>query len=480
MTAAVLTMPETTTLDAEVRRVFEKQFETAIRLRRSSADERIAKIKKLKLAVLAHSEALQQAMYKDFKKPAVEVDLTEILPVVAEAHDAIRKLKKWMKPTSVWPTLLTGGLKGYIQYEPRGRCLIIAPWNYPVNLCFVPLVSAIAAGNTAIIKPSEMTPHTTAVLVKIIKETFAEDEIAIFEGDASTSTALLALPFDHIFFTGSPAVGKIVMAAAAKHLTSVTLELGGKSPTIIDETADLDLAAQNILWGKYTNGGQTCIAPDHIFVHESVKAAFMEKASAVLKKSYGNSDADQASSPYLTHVVNQRHTQRVAGLLEDAKSRGATVVAGGGVNVADQWVAPTLITNIPKDAKIMSEEIFGPLLPIIGYTQLQSVVDEINANPKPLALYVWSRNEANIQKVMKETSSGGACINHTVVHYLHGNLPFGGVNNSGIGNAHGIYGFKAFSHERAVIRTRFMMAKMFFPPYSGFMKKMVRLLMKFV
>ena len=268
------------------------------------------------------------------------------------------------------------------------------------------------------------------------------------------------------------------MAAAAKHLTSVTLELGGKSPTIVDQTADLSLAARNILWGKFTNNGQTCIAPDHIFVHESVKAAFMEKASAVLKKSYGNSDADQASSPYLTHVVNQRHTQRVAGLLEDAKSRGATVVAGGGVNFADQWVAPTLITNIPKDAKIMSEEIFGPLLPIIGYTQLQSVVDEINANPKPLALYVWSRNEANIQKVMKETSSGGACINHTVVHYLHGNLPFGGVNNSGIGNAHGIYGFKAFSHERAVVRTRIMGARLFFPPFTPFTLKIIGMIKK--
>jgi len=480
MTAAVLPMPETNTLDAEVRRVFEKQFDTAIRLRRSTAEERILKIKKLKAAVIAHGAAIKQAMYLDFKKPPEEVDLTEILPVAAEAGDNVRKLKSWMKPTGVWPTLLTGGLKGYVQYEPRGRCLIIAPWNYPVNLCFVPLISAIAAGNTAIIKPSEMTPHTTAVIVKIVKETFAEDEVAIFEGDAAVSTSLLALPFDHIFFTGSPAVGKIVMAAAAKHLTSVTLELGGKSPTIIDETADLDLAASNILWGKFTNDGQTCIAPDYIYVHESVKSAFLDKASAVLKAAYGNTDAEQAKSVNLSHVVNQRHTQRVAGLLEDARSRGARVVAGGGVDVADQWVAPTLLTDIPQDARIMTEEIFGPLLPVLGYTSLQKVIDDINAQPKPLALYVWSKNESNIQKVMKETSSGGACINHTVVHYLHGNLPFGGVNNSGIGNAHGIYGFKAFSHERAVIRTRFMMAKMFFPPYTGFMRKVVALLMKLV
>lgn len=480
MTAAVLPMPQGPTLDAEVRRVFEKQFDTAIALRRSTADERIAKIKKLKEAVLAHTAALHEAMFKDFRKPAVEVDLTEILPVIAEANDAIRHTRKRMKPKGVWPTILTGGLKGYIQYEPRGRTLIIAPWNYPVNLCFVPLVSAISAGNTAILKPSEMTPHTTAVIVKIVKEVFTENEVAIFEGDAATSTALLALPFDHIFFTGSPAVGKIVMAAAAKHLTSVTLELGGKSPTIVDETADLDLAARNILWGKFTNAGQTCIAPDHIYVHESVKAAFIDKATAALKASYGATDAEQSRSPNLSHVVNQRHTQRVAGLLEDAKSRGAKVLAGGGVNVDDQWVAPALLTDIPKDAKIMSEEIFGPLLPVIGYSKLQSVIDEINANPKPLALYVWSKDERNIEKVMKETSSGGACINHTVVHYLHGNLPFGGVNNSGIGAAHGIFGFKAFSHERSVVRTRFMVAKIFFPPYSNFMKKMVQTLMKIV
>lgn len=480
MTAAVLSMPQGATLDAEVRRVFEKQFDTAIRLRRSTAEERIAKIKKLKDAVLAHSPALQEAMFKDFRKPAVEVDLTEILPVIAEANDAIRHTKKRMKPQGVWPTILTGGLKGYIQYEPRGRCLIIAPWNYPVNLCFVPLISAISAGNTAILKPSEMTPNTTAVIVKIVRETFSEDEVAIFEGDATTSTALLALPFDHIFFTGSPAVGKVVMAAAAKHLTSVTLELGGKSPTIIDETADIELAARNVLWGKFTNAGQTCIAPDHVYVHESVKAQFIEKAAAALKASYGETDALQSRSPCLAHSVNQRHAGRVAGLLEDAKARGAKVAAGGAVNVDDQWVAPTLLTDIPKDAKIMSEEIFGPVLPVIGYTRLQTVIDEINANPKPLALYVWSKNEDNITKVMKETTSGGACINHTVVQYLHGNLPFGGVNNSGIGSAHGIFGFKAFSHERSVIRTRFMVAKIFFPPYSNFMKKMVQALMKIV
>ena len=480
MTAAILAMPQANTLDAEARRVFEKQFAKAIALRRSTAAERIEKIKKLRDAVLAHSAEFYAAMAKDFKKPAVEVDLTEILPVVAEANDNIRKVKKWMKPAGVWPTLLTGGLKGYIQYEPKGRSLIIAPWNYPVNLCFVPLVSAIAAGCTAIVKPSEMTPHTTAVIAKIIKQTFNEDEVAVFEGDANVSTALLALPFDHIFFTGSPAVGKVVMAAAAKHLTSVTLELGGKSPTIVDETADLELAARNILWGKFTNCGQTCIAPDHIFVHESVKQAFIEKATAALQNAYGTTPEAQRNCVDLSHVVNQRHTQRVAGLLEDAKAKGAKVLCGGDVNVADQWVSPTLITDIPADAKIMSEEIFGPLLPVIGYTSLQKVIDEINANPKPLALYVWSKNNRNIDKVMQETTAGGTCINHTVVHYLHGNLPFGGVNNSGIGSAHGIFGFKAFSHERAVIRTRYMVAKIFFPPYSNFMKKMVTLLMKWV
>ncbi|MEL0028406.1 MAG: aldehyde dehydrogenase family protein, partial [Perlucidibaca sp.] len=411
------------------------------------------------------------------RKPPAEVELTEILPVVAEANDALRNLRGWMRPAGVWPSRMMIGTKGYMQYEPKGRCLIISPWNYPVNLSLGPLVSAIAAGNTVIIKPSEMTPAASRVIATIVAEVFTADEVTVIEGDAPVSQALLELPFDHIFFTGSPAIGKVVMAAAAKHLTSVTLELGGKSPTIVDESADVKLAAQNILWAKFTNNGQTCIAPDHIFVHDRVKDAFVQACRDVLKGVYGE---HPQGSDCLARVVNERHTSRVRALLDDAVARGATVLVGGEVDAADRFIAPTLLEGIPDDAKIMSEEIFGPLLPVIGYSDLGQVVERINAEPKPLALYIWSRNEDNIRRVMQQTSSGGACINHCVVQFLHGNLPFGGVNNSGIGSAHGHHGFKAFSHERAVVRTRIMLAKMFFPPYTAFTRKLIGIFLKTV
>jgi len=467
-------------LEADIHRVFDGQRATALRLRTSTLEERLDKIKKLKNALLAHREELLAAGYADFKKPPAEVELTELLPVIAEANDAIRKLKSWMKSTQVWPSRATLGLKAWVQYEPKGRTLIISPWNYPVNLTFCPLISAIAAGNTAILKPSEMTPHCAALMTKIIGKTFTPDEVAIFEGDAAVSTTLLSLPFDHIFFTGSPAIGKVVMAAAAKHLTSVTLELGGKSPTIIDATADLKVAAQNILWGKFTNNGQTCIAPDHVFVHASVKDQFVRECKTVLDATYGADAAAQQKSPFLARIVNQRHTGRIKSLLDDATAKGAKVLTGGSVDESDCYIAPTLIENIPADAKIMSEEIFGPLLPIIAFNNVDDVIARINADPKPLALYIWSKNEANIDKLLKQTSAGGTCINHTVVHFLHGNLPFGGVNNSGIGRAHGHYGFQDFSHARSVVRTRIMLAKMFFPPYTDKMRKIVNLLIKTV
>ena len=265
------------------------------------------------------------------------------------------------------------------------------------------------------------------------------------------------------------------MAAAAKHLTSVTLELGGKSPVIVDETADIKLAAETLMWGKLTNCGQICVAPDHVFVHESIRERFVAACRTVIAQRYGATADAQRNSPDLTRVINQRHTQRIAGLLQDAVSRGAKVAVGGEVDVAQCFIAPTLLEQIPEEASIMSEEIFGPVLPIIGFRDLDKVVREINANPKPLALYIFSTDKARTRDLIAKTSSGGVAINHCVLHYAHGNLPFGGVNNSGIGNAHGEYGFKAFSHERAVLKSGpIMMAKLFFPPYTGFKQKLIR------
>jgi aldehyde dehydrogenase (NAD+) len=452
----------------DMQRVFEAQGPVALQWRRSTAAERIARIHRLREAMLAHREDLYKAFDEDFHKPRLEVDATEIIPTLDEIRHTTGHLKRWMKPTRVRGTLLTAGNSGRIEYQPRGRCLIIAPWNYPLYLLFGPLVSALAAGNTIVLKPSELAPSVSAVLTRIIRAAFEPEHVAIFEGALQTSQELLAKPFDHIFFTGSPAVGKLVMAAAARHLASVTLELGGKSPTIVDATADLRKAAETIMWGKFLNCGQTCVAPDHVYVHESVRDAFVAMCRQVVAQRYGNTPEAQQASPDFTHVINARHTHRISNLLSDAVARGARVLMGGQVDAARNYIAPTLITNVPADAAIMSEEIFGPVLPLIGFTDVGEVIAQINAQPKPLALYLWSQDGTAVRRMLDDTSSGGVCVNHCMVHVAHANLPFGGVNNSGIGNAHGHHGFKAFSHERGVLQAGMLNTiKMFFPPYTA-------------
>jgi aldehyde dehydrogenase (NAD+) len=460
---------------ADIRRVFESQLQTSLIWRESTLAERIARLKRLRTAMVARREDFYVAFQKDYRKPASEVEATEFMPVLDEIRHAIAHLKKWAQPKRVMPTVTTIGTSAWIEYQPRGRCLIVAPWNFPLNLCFGPLVSALAAGNTAILKPSEMTPAVSTVMAEIIAEVFTPDQVALFEGSLPTSQVLLELPFDHIFFTGSPAVGKVVMKAAANHLTSVTLELGGKSPVIVDETADVKASAETLLWGKFTNSGQICVAPDHVYVHEAVKDRFVAACRTVIAERFGSTPQAQRECKDFTHVINQRHTQRIAGLLQDAKDKGANVLIGGDVDVASCYISPTLIDRVPANANIMEEEIFGPVLPVIAYRQIDEVVAAINAGPKPLALYIFSRNKLRTRQIIQRTSSGGVAINHVVLHYAHGNLPFGGVNNSGIGNAHGEFGFKAFSHERGVLKSGpIMMAKMFFPPYTGLKQKLIR------
>lgn len=460
---------------ARMKTVFDSQQQTAFLWRQSTARERIARIKKLRDAMLARREEFYEAFMQDYRKSPSEVEATELLPVMDEMRHAIGRVGRWMKPRKVWPTATMLGTSASVQYQPRGRVLIIAPWNYPLSLCFGPLVSALAAGNTAIIKPSEMTPAVSALMGRIIDEIFPASEVALFEGGVATSQALLELPFDHIFFTGSPTVGKMVMAAAAKHLTSVTLELGGKSPTIIGPTADIRLAAETLMWGKFVNAGQTCIAPDYVYVHASVKEAFIAECRKVLQARYGATAAEQKHNADLTRIVNQRHTQRIAALLTDATGRGAVVQTGGETDIAQCYIAPTLLDRVPVDSRIMEEEIFGPVLPVLEYSELDAVIAEVNSRPKPLALYVWSRDQKEIDAVLTRTSSGGACVNHCVMQFAHGELPFGGVNNSGIGSAHGHYGFIAFSHERAVLRsTPLMLVKLFFPPFTQARRRLIR------
>jgi aldehyde dehydrogenase (NAD+) len=448
--------------------------------RRPSFDRkaRIAQLDRLRDTIRRREVDIIAACAADFRKPASEVKLTEMLPVLQEIQHTKRHLRKWMRPRRAAPTLGVFGTRARVRPEAKGVCLIIAPWNYPVNLSLGPLVSALAAGNSAIIKPSELTPHTSKLIADIVAETFSPDLVTVAQGDAGVAQKLLALPFDHVFFTGSPMVGKIVMEAAAKNLTSVTLELGGKSPTIVGPNANIGKAAKHIVWGKFANNGQTCIAPDHVFVHRDIAAKFNEAVRKEILRVYGKTLEAQKATPDYCRIVNDRHFGRVRGLIEDAKAKGAQILQGGQTDASQNFVAPTLIANVSDDMEITREELFGPILPIIEYVDLDKVIDRINANPKPLALYVFDKSKSFVEDITTRTSSGGVGINLTVVHFLHPNLPFGGVNNSGIGAAHGEYGFRAFSHEKAVMEERHSITHMLFPPYSGFVQHLISIVVR--
>jgi aldehyde dehydrogenase (NAD+) len=453
-----------------IESTFAAQRETAIQLRNSTADIRIEKLRKLEEAVLANRDAIYRALAEDLRKSEAEADLFDILQVIAGIRHARRNLTGWMRPQRAQPTMTMLGTRARIFYEPRGLALIIAPWNYPISLLLGPLASAIAAGCPAILKPSEMSPACSALMARMIGETFAPEEIAAFEGNAAVSTELLALPFDHIFFTGSPAVGKVVLAAAAKHLTSVTLELGGKSPVIVDETAHLTKSARSIAWGKFANCGQTCIAPDYAYVHESVLQQFAGAMKDAITKMYKN----PVESDDYCRIVNDRHFTRICRLIDDAFASGATVLAGGERDEAQRFIAPTLLGRVTEDAAIMQEEIFGPVLPVLPYRDLAEPIAAINLRPKPLALYVFAKDQDRVSRVLQETSAGGSCVNATILQFGHENLPFGGIGTSGIGNAHGFYGFRAFSHERAVLEDKFSVVPMLFPPYTRRVKQTMK------
>jgi aldehyde dehydrogenase (NAD+) len=474
-------MPEREWNDASVARLFESHAATALQLRQSTAAERRLKLSKLLAAILEGQDALLDAAQRDLSKHPTETNLTEVLPLVGELKHTIAKLKRWMKPHRISPTMATLGTSSRVMYQPKGRCLLISPWNYPLSLSLGPLVSAVAAGNTAILKPSEFTPHTNRVVKDIIGAVFAANEVAVVEGAADTATALLALPFDHIFFTGSPAVGKIVMAAAARNLTSVTLELGGKSPVIVDASADLRGAAEHIMWGKLVNAGQTCIAPDYVYVHRDVADRFVDLCRNIIAQRYGESDAAIKNSPDFPRMIHARHAERVAQLIDEAVQSGSHIAYGGASDTAARYVAPTLLRNVPAGAQIREEEIFGPVLPILTFDSLDTVIAEINAGPKPLALYVWSKEGRTLQAIETNTSSGSLCVNLCMQQFAQHNLPFGGVNTSGIGNAHGFFGFKAFSHERAVMSAGPMSAlELLFPPYNERKRRLSELLIKYL
>jgi aldehyde dehydrogenase (NAD+) len=464
----MLTVNELATDTARIQAVFAAQQKRALALRQSTASERLAKLERLRTLVRAHEREFQQAIHADFGKPAVEVTTTEVVVTLLAVNHAIKHLRSWMAPRSVGFNLFLAGTSARVVPEPKGVSLIIAPWNYPLMLLLEPLVYALAAGNPAMLKPSELTPHTSGLVARLVPQYFAEDEVAVFEGGVETSTALLAQPFDHIFFTGSPAVGKIVMQAAAKHLTSVSLELGGKSPVVVDETADLRDAAQKIAWGKGLNAGQTCVAPDYLLVKAGLETELVDEIKKAWQKFYNADGQGVEHSPHLARIVTPRHHARLVDLLQDALDQGAHLAQGGQHNASERFLAPTLLTGVHLGMKVMQEEIFGPLLPVLTYQHLDEAIQMINRGEKPLASYFFSQDQQNIGKFIQQTTAGGTCINDVVIHFGHSGLPIGGVSNSGLGKSHGVYGFEAFSNLRPVLRQRvgWTAIKQFYPPYT--------------
>jgi aldehyde dehydrogenase (NAD+) len=433
---------------ADIERVFLLQQAHQWDLKAATAGQRKEKLRKLKSAVEAHGDEIVAAVKQDTRKPEGEIRITEFLNVTANIERNISNLDEWMKPLEVVPSQNKDD-KARIVYEARGVCLILGPWNFPLGLVLGPVAAAVAAGNCCIVKLTDLCPATARVAAKIIKQAFDEREVALFEGGIEVATALLELPFNHIFFTGSTRVGKLVMAAAAKHLATVTLELGGKSPVIVDEGVDVKKVAGDLAGAKQFNGGQACICPDYVFVKEQQKSGLVEEFRAKVKQNLYLNDGS-IKKEGIAQIVNDPNFSRIKKLFDDAVAKGARIAVGGTLEQADRTIHPTMLTDVTPDMLIMQEEIFGPVVPVLTYKTIDDVIKYISGRAKPLALYMYSNNQDNIDKVLSRTSSGGVTINGFFSHYLENQLPFGGVNQSGMGSYHGVFGFKAFSHERAI------------------------------
>lgn len=441
--------------------------DTLARRRTFGIAERQAALKRLAQVVRNHRAEIAAAVAADMGKPGIEADLTEVLPVLSEIAHVSKNLTRWMRPRRIRPTLMMLGTSAAQHPEPKGVILVIAPWNFPFMLALVPLVAAIAAGNAVVVKPSELTPATSALIARLLPMALP-GLVEVATGGPEVALALLEMPFDHISFTGSSAVGKIVMAAAAKHLVPVTLELGGKSPVVIGPDADLAKAARWIAWGKGLNAGQVCVAPDHVYVPEHLMTPFQATLRATFAASYG---ADAGASADLARIVNDRHFARLSALLDDALTKGAEAEPLGVDDPARRIMVPKLLTGTGPDMAISSEEIFGPLLPLIPYRDLAEPIAAINAGPKPLTLYAFAGG-GTVNRLRRETASGSIGVNLTILPFSHQNLPFGGVGNSGMGAAHGKAGFDSFSHLKPVLKNRFTLMPLLFPPYTSRVKRL--------
>jgi aldehyde dehydrogenase (NAD+) len=415
-----------------------------------------------------NSDALVEALQADMGKPELEARAADIGQITQEAKLALKKLKKWTRPERAGSIPLMG--RSFVVREPLGVVLIIAPWNYPVGLLLSPLVGAIAAGNAVVLKPSEVTPHTSRALAELLPQYLDNDAIALVEGGVPETSALLEQRFDHIMYTGNGAVGRIVMSAAAQHLTPVTLELGGKSPCIVDRTANIPVTARRIAWGKFMNAGQTCIAPDYILADESIEEELIAELKRSVEQFYGGDTKNNAD---YTRIVNGRHHERLSKLIA-----GQEIAFGGATQADDCYIEPTVLRNVSPDSPVMKSEIFGPVLPVLRISGVDEAIEFVNRGEKPLALYLFSNDAAAEDRVLAETSSGGACINGTIMHIGNSKMPFGGVGPSGMGAYHGQHSFETFSHRKAVLRRGFRFdLKIMYPPYTEKRTKMVKKMM---
>ncbi len=411
--------------------------------------------------------AFQEALRIDLGKPAVEGFITDIAFVIGEIKLMLKNLKKWNSPQRVPSPLVTQPAKSRLIPEPLGVVLVIAPWNYPIQLLLVPAASAIAAGNAVVMKPSEVSAATSAVLGRLIPQYMDTTAVVNIEGGVAETTALLEQQFDHIFYTGNGTVGRIVMTAAAKHLTPVTLELGGKSPVIIDNTANIKVAARRIAWGKWLNAGQTCVAPDYVMVNNTVRESFLKELQEAITSFYGN---DPRQSESYGRIVTTRHFDRLRSLMNGGKA-----IIGGDVVADDRYIAPTVLTDVDLNSQLMSEEIFGPLLPVIGVDSLDTAIDYVNDHSHPLALYVFSENKNNVERVLGSTTAGGVTVNGTLMHLTSPHLPFGGVGESGMGAYHGKAGVRLFQHMKPVLaRGTKLDPSLAYPPYTERKAKLFR------
>ena len=432
-------------------------------------DFRIDMLKKFRKAIIENDELISAALKADLNKQPFESYMCETGLLLEEINFHIKRLKKWSKTRRVKSGIGQLPGKSYVCPEPYGVVLIMAPWNYPVQLCLMPLVGAISAGNCAVVKPSAYAPESSRVISKLIESAFPTGFVTAVEGGRDANKALLDEPFDYIFFTGSVAVGKIVMEAAAKRLTPVTLELGGKSPIIVDETANLPLAARRIAFGKVLNAGQTCVAPDYLMIEKSVEAPFIEEYKKALADFFPDGDMSG-----MVRIINDKHFERVCNILDNSGS----IAIGGARDAETRFIEPAVLTDVPIDSPAMQQEIFGPVLPVLPYEKLDDCIDFIRSRPKPLALYIFSENKMNQEKVLNSCSFGGGCINDTVIHLASSHMSFGGVGESGMGSYHGKKSFDTFTHYRSVLKQGKLDVKLRYFPYKSGKEKITRMILK--